>query len=473
MRWRTPSTASWMPRWARPSRSSRSAKPELRSSSTLGCSSTPARTRRSTYGAVALFEHDGWRCPAPRAGGRGRAPPARRRRSPPRSRRRPRRHDGSVSAAATGHGGAGRRVGRGPDDGHDERRRRHQPHDEQHEQGRGEHGREPAAARRLARDELHGRAGAVERRRPGPGAVVVRAVGVLHRARQGSPQRDGEGGGRGDARGAELGGVRRATHSSQQVGVGEGVEPSGQRQLPAQRGGRAVPAVGDDALELHADERRAQAVEEVGRLRGRADRVGQHDLEPTGRRRRRPVDRPAGRLGVVEPQVAGEPGCLLDDLGIGDRRDRHGARPVGPDHDVDGGVDVARREQQHGDHAEQQAGGAVADHPDRMADRRPRTGGISGPGRRRPTRARVRRFGAGAVAPRGRPGRRRSMAAISHITRWSPAVIAVALILVVRAVVRPDARGQPGPGRHDAGAGRRHVHRHLRRGRAGRQRASA
>ena len=48
-RWRRPSKASSMPRCARPSRSSRSARPSSRSDTTLGCSSTPARTRCSTY----------------------------------------------------------------------------------------------------------------------------------------------------------------------------------------------------------------------------------------------------------------------------------------------------------------------------------------------------------------------------------------------------------------------------------------
>src|SRR3954447_12042993 len=49
MRWRRPSKASSIPRWERPSRSRRSARPSDRSSSTLGCSSTPARTRCSMY----------------------------------------------------------------------------------------------------------------------------------------------------------------------------------------------------------------------------------------------------------------------------------------------------------------------------------------------------------------------------------------------------------------------------------------
>ncbi len=210
---------------------------------------------------------------------------------------------------------------------------------------------------------------------PSSGAVQVRAcpvfasVGVDDGAGERRPQRDGEGAGRRGPGGCDLGRVRRAADRGQQVGVGEGVEPAGEGQLTAQRR-RGVLAVGaDDPFELHADERRPEAVQHVGGLGRRCDRVGEHDAQAAVLGRRRAVDGPPGGLGVVEPQVGGQAGGLRDDLGVGDHRHRHGARPVGADHDVDGGVDVTRRQQQHGDDTEQQADGAAVGHPDRMADR--------------------------------------------------------------------------------------------------------
>ena len=165
MRWRRPSNASSMPRWVRPSRSRRSASPRPRSSSTLGCSSTPARTRCSTYSRSRCSSTTQSMPPGPPAGAASTRPagPA---------------PTMATSVSWAGHGAmmaarsaqAGQRppaalglAGPGADDRHDERRRRDDPRDEQDQQDRGEQRRQPAARRPLDRAQQDRRRRAVER----------------------------------------------------------------------------------------------------------------------------------------------------------------------------------------------------------------------------------------------------------------------------------------------------------------------
>ena len=81
--------------------------------------------------------------------------------------------------------------------------------------------------------------------------------------------------------------------------------------------------------------------------------MAQRDGEPAVLGRRRTFDHPAGGDGVVEAQVVGEPGRLLDDVGVGRRRDRDLAGPVLGHRQVHRHVDPARRQHDERHHGEQ------------------------------------------------------------------------------------------------------------------------
>ena len=71
-----------------------------------------------------------------------------------------------------------------------------------------------------------------------------------------------------------------------------------------------------------------------------------------------PSTTPPGGDGVVEAEVLGQSGGLVDDLGVGDGRDGQLARPVVTDHQIDRDIDPARR--QHAQQDEDERG--TADH---------------------------------------------------------------------------------------------------------------
>ena len=86
--------------------------------------------------------------------------------------------------------------------------------------------------------------------------------------------------------------------------------------------------------------------------------MAQRDGQTAVLRRRRALDEPAGGDGVVEAEVLGQSGGLLDHVGVGHGRDRQLAGPVVTHRQIDRDIDPARRQHAQQDDDE----GGTADH---------------------------------------------------------------------------------------------------------------